>query len=87
MSTYDALRDHLKHMIFREVELSFAEIERILGRSLPNSAVRPQWWANVTAPGHTQREAWRNRGLRCLSHLRFAASEVLSGSLIRGEDG
>ena len=62
MSIYDALRDHLKQITFREVELSFAEIERILGRPLPDCAVRPQWWANVTAPGHTQQEAWRAAG-------------------------
>jgi hypothetical protein len=30
---------------------SFSEIEKILGRPLPASANRPQWWANATQIG------------------------------------
>ena len=59
MGTYDPLRDYLRGMQFREVMLSFADIEKMIGRALPKSAERPQWWANVQAPGHSQREAWR----------------------------
>ncbi|MEJ6789554.1 hypothetical protein BrevBR_08360 [Brevundimonas sp. BR2-1] len=31
---------------------------------LPNSAARPQWWANITDPDQSpvQREAWRAAG-------------------------
>ena len=40
--------------------LGFAAIEQILGTSLPDSASRPQWWANTTkAHTNVQREAWR----------------------------
>jgi hypothetical protein len=62
MSVYDSLRDYLKQVVFREIELTFREIEKIIGRPLPKSAGRPQWWANQTAPGRPQREAWRGAG-------------------------
>jgi hypothetical protein len=62
MSVYDPLRDYLKGHKFRELELSFLEIEKILGRPLSAAADRPQWWANVVKSGHTQREAWRAAG-------------------------
>jgi len=51
MSIYDPLRDYLKRHEFRELELSFPKIEEIIGRPLPRSADRPQWWANTIAPG------------------------------------
>jgi hypothetical protein len=62
MSIYDPLRDYLKQHKFREAELSFANIEEIIGRRLPKSADRPKWWANQIAPGRPQREAWRAAG-------------------------
>ncbi|WP_431310818.1 DUF7662 domain-containing protein [Labrys miyagiensis] len=62
MPAYDPLAGHLKTVAFREIELSFAEIEKIIGRGLPASAERPQWWANTVASGHSQREAWRAAG-------------------------
>jgi hypothetical protein len=62
MSVYDPLREHLARFQFRELELSFAEIEGIIGRPLPRSAERPQWWANQVGSGHPQREAWRAAG-------------------------
>jgi hypothetical protein len=62
MSVYDPLRDYLKRQDFRELELSFAQLEEIICRPLPHSAERPQWWANTVAPGRPQREAWRAAG-------------------------
>jgi hypothetical protein len=62
MSIYDPLRDYLMRHKFRELELSFPKIEEIIGRPLPRSADRPQWWANQVAPGRPQREAWRAAG-------------------------
>lgn len=62
-SRYDPLREWLLSQSGQELNLSFAEIEEILGDSLPSSASRPQWWANTTKR-HTnvQREAWRAAG-------------------------
>ncbi len=62
MSKYDPLRDHLIGQRHYEFELTFKEIEGILGFPLPVSADRPQWWANQVAPGRPQREAWRSAG-------------------------
>jgi len=64
MSKYDPLSGHLRRQRQDELELSFPEIERILGAMLPKSAARPQWWANTTDPDTSpvQRKAWRDAG-------------------------
>ena len=64
MGKYDPLRNHLKRQRVADFELTFVEIERIIGYMLPNSAARPQWWANVEDPDvtHVQRNAWRDAG-------------------------
>ncbi len=59
MSKYAPLRDYLLRQKHREFELTFKEIEAIVGFKLPVSADRPQWWANQKAAGRAQREAWR----------------------------
>jgi hypothetical protein len=61
-SKYDALRDHLSAHPKGEFELPFYKIEQILGFSLPKSAERPQWWANVTGGAHVQTRAWQSAG-------------------------
>jgi hypothetical protein len=60
MGIYDPLQDYLKRQRLSEFELTFAEIDSILGRSLPASATRPQWWANQKGGVRPQRDAWRN---------------------------
>ncbi len=64
MGKYVPLRDYLKRQKGDEFELTFVEIERRLGALLPNSASRPQWWANVVDAvlSPVQREAWRAAG-------------------------
>jgi hypothetical protein len=59
---YDPLREYLLNQHLREIELTFTEIEKILGARLPKSAERPQWWANQVASSRPQREAWRAAG-------------------------
>jgi hypothetical protein len=59
MSKYAPLQIHLARQRQKELVLTFAEIEAIVGFRLPASADRPQWWANQVAPGRPQREAWR----------------------------
>jgi hypothetical protein len=60
MSKYDPLRDHLMLLRHREFEMTFREIENLIGASLPRSAERPQWWANIRGDStHVQGEAWR----------------------------
>ena len=64
MRKYMPLRDHLRMQTAHELSLTFEEIERIIGASLPRSAGRSQWWANTRYDddGHVQREAWRAAG-------------------------
>jgi hypothetical protein len=61
-SKYDPLRDFLRTKSRGEFTLSFAEIERILGGSLPKSAATPQWWSNVLGSDHPQKRAWQSAG-------------------------
>ena len=51
MSVYYPLRDYLLAQKDREFELSFREIENILGGTLPAGAKRPQWWAYTVYAG------------------------------------
>jgi hypothetical protein len=63
MAKYDPLGRHLKRSKSAVLELSFSDIERIIGAMLPNSASLPQWWENETAErGHVQCRAWREAG-------------------------
>lgn len=64
MAKYDPLRRYLRRQHRAEVELNFAEIERILGAMLPKAASDPAWWGNQI-PAQTkavQRAAWREAG-------------------------
>lgn len=65
---YEPLKRHLEGMFQHgEVRLSFQEIERILGFSLPRSAYEAQpWWSNTRA-GHSQATAWLDAGWRTAS--------------------
>ena len=63
MAKYDPLRGHLRRSKASVLEMSFADIERVVGAMLPNSAAFPQWWENESsARGHVQCRAWRDAG-------------------------
>ena len=68
MAKYDPLKRFLRRSTRPEVEMSFADIERVIGGMLPKSAERPQWWANETDPSsrHVQIDAWREAGYDAL---------------------
>ena len=59
MNDYDALRDYLKKQSRPEFGLSYAEIEEIIGGSLPRAAQRASWWDSLRSPQERmpQREA------------------------------
>ena len=62
MSKYQKLTDHLLRLEISEWRTSFADIERILGFSLPPSAYQhPAWWANQ-AGRQAQSAAWQKAG-------------------------
>lgn len=60
---YAPLYRHLQNKRGSEWAASFADLESILGFSLPDSArlYRP-WWANDTKSGHSQSMAWTLAG-------------------------
>ena len=64
MSKYDPLERHLgglDHSV--QHTFSFAQLEQILGCSLPPSARAYQaWWANQRGAGHTQAHSWMEAG-------------------------
>lgn len=68
MAKYDPLSRFLRRRSGAEIEMSFADIERVIGGMLPNSAERPQWWANEIDPEsrHVQSRAWRSAGYDAL---------------------
>lgn len=64
-SRYDGLREYLANRAEPVVRLSFAEIERIIGGSLPPSARRHRpWWANQHAGTHVHARSWLDAGRR-----------------------
>lgn len=61
--SYQPLGDHLRAADGSRVGLSFAEIERILGRSLPASARKHRaWWSNERSGSHSHARAWMDAG-------------------------
>jgi hypothetical protein len=68
-SVYEPLKIHLSQRADPAVRMTFAEIERVLGRPLPASARKyPAWWSNEVSGSHSHARAWldsnrRTRGL------------------------
>ena len=59
MSVYEPLQSYLTDNPDASVIMSYEEIERLLGRRLPNTAYgdnKRQWWANTET--HSQALAW-----------------------------
>jgi hypothetical protein len=62
MSKYDPLRKHLTGGSLTRWRATFAEVEAVLGFSLPRSAYAyPAWWSN-DATGHSHSRAWLDAG-------------------------
>ncbi len=62
MSTYENLEKYLSSIITQSVPMTFAEIEKIVGRPLPPSAYKHRpWWSNNTANSAMTR-AWIKAG-------------------------
>ncbi|WP_029201431.1 DUF7662 domain-containing protein [Oribacterium sp. NK2B42] len=64
MRDYDALCNYLSQRKGQRIEMSFSEIEEIIGDKLPKSAYEYQaWWSNSTLR-HTHSRAWLNAGFK-----------------------
>jgi hypothetical protein len=65
MGKYEPLRSHLSRRAGRPEMLSFEEIEEILGRALPQSAIKHRaFWANDNQDHHSHARAWMHAGYR-----------------------
>lgn len=74
MGKYSPLGDYLVKQAGVSIDLTFQEIERILGFLLPASAYQHRaWWANTES--HPQAGAWRNVGWKVTS-VDFASRQV-----------
>lgn len=86
MGVYDPLTRYLKDLGEDSWNANFAEIERIIRRSLPSSAYeyRP-WWANQRGGNHSQSKAWQEAGWETrevdLTHrtVRFERTRKIAG--------
>lgn len=62
---YQALQTHLDKRNGRPEMLSFEEIEQIIGKQLPQSAVKHRsFWANDNQDYHSHARAWMGVGYR-----------------------
>ncbi|MGH6963730.1 MAG: DUF7662 domain-containing protein [Phenylobacterium sp.] len=68
MGKYDPLEGHLRRQKTATYEMTFRDIERVLGSLLPKSAQRSDWWANEQTPAtcHIQCKAWLRAGFRAV---------------------
>lgn len=87
MSQYQPLADYLLALDASTWDASFADIEAILGRPLPNSAYQYNaWWANQSG-GHSQTTGWRDAGWRTarldLSRKRVSFEREEGGARLR----
>lgn len=64
MGKYSRLGEFLKAQRAKEVPLTFAEIERIIGGKLPpNSPQYPAWWSNNPS-NNVMTKVWLSAGFR-----------------------
>ena len=83
MAKYDPLRSYLKRQKADALELSFREIENLIGYLLPKSAGRPEWWANSDGEPSVravQRQAWLEAGY----HARLQAEDRVAFNRAEG---
>jgi hypothetical protein len=65
MAKYDPLYVHLKRQHLRRIRMSFKQIEKVIGASLPPSAFEHRaWWANELGGTHVHARAWLDAGYR-----------------------
>ena len=59
MAKFDALAEYVRGQTLREFEMPFYKIEELIGAKLPDSALRPQYWANTADGGGPVRKVLR----------------------------
>jgi hypothetical protein len=70
MSKYDPLHEHLSGLTAESVDMTFAEVESVLGFALPPSAREyREWWANAETKQHPHSQAWTLAGRKATPNL------------------
>lgn len=59
MAKFDLLADYVSRQTLREFEMPFHKIEELIREKLPQSALRPQYWANTVEGGGPVRRSLR----------------------------
>lgn len=63
MGKYEPLKHFLTETSSDTIDADFAQVEKILGFSLPQSAYRHQaWWANEAHGSHSHARSWQEAG-------------------------
>lgn len=76
---YRPLSAYLEELQQSPVELTFSEVERILGRALPASARKHRaWWSNEQSGFHSHARAWMDAGWQ-VAAVDFNAARVRFG--------
>ncbi len=84
MLTYEPLEKYLFQQTGTSVAMTFAEMERVIGRKLPPSAhKRNEWWSN-NATNHSQAKAWLNAGFETANLDRKARKVVFKRVALAG---
>ncbi|MCH4269636.1 MAG: hypothetical protein LKF80_14660 [Brevundimonas sp.] len=87
MAKYDPLSRYLSRQKAKAFELSFSEMERLIGALLPKAAAKPEWWRGhpVPDPRAVHLTAWRSHSLRASllpgqDRVRFEKEEAAASS-------
>jgi hypothetical protein len=87
VAKYDPLLEHLCRADDGPLEMTFQEIDRLVGGLPASAATWPAWWANETAGSrHVQARAWLDSGREVESvdrtgeRVRFSAARWRRGS-------
>jgi hypothetical protein len=84
MGKYDPLFDYLCRASDGRLEMTFSEIEQLVGPLPASASVYPMWWANEADGGrHVQARAWLNAGREVESVDRATQRVVFSAATWR----
>lgn len=84
MSLFDPLRRFLCLQRSEQLDMSFEEIERIIGHALPANANSPLWWSLLGQGEDDPAVAWRKAGYK--AHLSAPKKVVFRRIAARSPD-
>ena len=75
MSKYSALRRQLEQEPGPSIEMTFGEIDHIIGGLPPSARRYSAWWSNEREGKHVQAHAWMDAGWR-VANVNLTAEKV-----------